>query len=672
MPSSSVSPSPPEENTRNDLAAGGDDTDSDSDADAPIPRQSFDPQFLPTPGRLRSGRRRYPADSSNYISYVMNLAKSMDSSDIFLVENDLATKHNTQTRVFLAHQTMSILSADPDCLAIPLHPFAFAARANAADTPTYREAMNSEDRDQFIQAMNKEMEQLTDMDAFVAVPRQKAIDMGRRVIECTWAFKRKRYPDGSLKKHKARLCVRGDLQTEGVDYFDTYSPVVQWSTIRLLLIMSCILNLETKQVDFTLAFVHAKAEPGTFIEMPKGFELEGHVLELKRNLYGSCDAPLKFYEYLKRGLTQRGVLPSQFDPCLFKSEEVLIIAYVDDCIFFSRKLESIDKLIDDMKQSYRLDDGTLTEKFIIEVEEDYAGFLGIDITRHDDGRIELTQTGLIQRILDALGLDDETVTIRTEPAATKCLGKEENSAPRKEHWSYPSVIGMLLYLSSNSRPDITFAVNQAARFTNCARLPHEKAVKRIGRYLKGTMEKGLILKPNDDLCLELYADADFCGLWTVEKADDPISVRSRTGFIVTLAGLPVSWSSKLQTEIATSTMMAEYIALSTGMRELLPLIDTFNDICDSLKIPRSQESRVVRVFEDNEGALKLASKEMPRHTPQSKHFAVKYHWFRSKLKSDDYEIKLLPIDTSLQKSDIMTKGLGRSEFPAKRKLMMGW
>ena len=145
------------------------------------------------------------------------------------------------------------------------------------------------------------------MDAFVAVPRQKTIDMGRRVIECTWAFKRKRYPDGSLKKHKARLCVRGDLQTEGVDYFDTYSPVVQWCTIRLLLIMSCILNLETKQVDFTLAFVHAKAEPGSFIEMPKGFELEGYVLELKRNLYGSCDAPLKFYEYLKRGLTQRGV-----------------------------------------------------------------------------------------------------------------------------------------------------------------------------------------------------------------------------------------------------------------------------------------------------------------------------------------------------------------------------
>ena len=150
---------------------------------------------------------------------------------------------------------------------------------------------------------------------------------------------------------------------------------------------------------------------------------------------------------------------------------------------------------------------------------------------------------------------------------------------------------MLLYLSSNSCPDITFAVNQAARFTNCARLLHEKAVKRIGRYLKGTMDKGLILKPNDDLCLDLYADAGFCGLWTVEKADDPISVRSRTGFIVTLAGLPVSWSSKLQTEIA---MMAEYIALSTRMRELLPSIDTFNDICDSKSLELLECLKIMR------------------------------------------------------------------------------
>ena len=140
------------------------------------------------------------------------------------------------------------------------------------------------------------------------------------------------------------------------------------------------------------------------------------------------------------------------------------------------------------------------------------------------------------------------------------LGKDENGPARREHWSYSSVVGMMLYLASNSRPDIAFTVNQCARFSHCPKLVHEKA-----RSLKDTKTQGLILKPNQELHLDLYADADFAGLWKIEDADDPISVRSRTGYIVTLSGLPVSWSSKLQTEIATSTMMAEYVALSRGM-----------------------------------------------------------------------------------------------------------
>ena len=148
------------------------------------------------------------------------------------------------------------------------------------------------------------------------------------------------------------------------------------------------------------------------------------------------------------------------------------------------------------------------------------------------------------------------------------------------------------------------------------------------------------MKPNQDLRLDLYADADFAGLWKIEAADDPISVRSRTGYIVTLSGLPLSWSSKLQTEIATSTMMAEYLALSTGMREFLPLTELFHEMCSSLKIKRTENSKVVRAFEDNEGALSLASKSLPQCTPRSKHFAVKYHWFREKLQQ--HNIKSYP------------------------------
>ena len=105
------------------------------------------------------------------------------------------------------------------------------------------------------------------MGDFIALPQNKLIIMVRKVIDYAWAFKRKRYPTGSLNKNKYRLCVRGDLKNQAVDYFDMYYPVVQWSTINLLIIVSCILHLETKQVDFILYFFHAKSEPGYFIEM---------------------------------------------------------------------------------------------------------------------------------------------------------------------------------------------------------------------------------------------------------------------------------------------------------------------------------------------------------------------------------------------------------------------
>ena len=179
------------------------------------------------------------------------------------------------------------------------HPLAFSARANAEDTPKLHEAMSSLDREGFIQAMHDKISQLEALDAWSVVPRSKAIQQHRRILASTWAFKRKRFPDGSVKKLKARICVRGDQQVQDVDYFDTFSPVVQWATIRLMFIISIMIKLKTVQVDYTLAFVQASAEPGTFIEMPKMFEIPGMILELKRNLYRQCESPKKFYDHLK-------------------------------------------------------------------------------------------------------------------------------------------------------------------------------------------------------------------------------------------------------------------------------------------------------------------------------------------------------------------------------------
>ena len=204
---------------------------------------------------------------------------------------------------------------DHDGLLMGTHPLALAARANDEDTPNYFEAMNSSDAEGFYEAMKKEIEQLESMDAWEEVPREEA--EGKNILPSTWAFKRKQYPDGCVRKLKARFCVRGDCQIKGVDFFETYAPVVAWSTVRLLLVLSVVLGLATKQVDYTLAFIHAPIDDEVFIEMPKGFTRPGYLYKLKRSVYGLRQSPLNWFLTLKSGLEERGFKQSILDPCLF-------------------------------------------------------------------------------------------------------------------------------------------------------------------------------------------------------------------------------------------------------------------------------------------------------------------------------------------------------------------
>lgn len=544
---------------------------------------------------------------------------------------------------------------------IMAYPTILAVKANDADLPTFAEAMASEDAEGFCKAMDQEIQELVKKFAWDLVPASEPEALKKKVFGTLWAFRRKRYPDGSLRKLKARICCRGDQQVLGVDVFETYAPVISWAVVRLALTTSVAMNWATAQVDYANAFVQAKLDEPVYITCPRRYEVPGHVLRLKRSLYGLRESPLNWFSALSTGLQNQGFKQCRqiSEPCLFLKKDVMIVVYVDDCIFIGTSLQVIDRELDILKKTFDL-----------EKEEDMAGFLGVAITTDKFGAKTLAQVGLIDRILRMTDMLHSTG--KATPAAYGALGKDLNGKPRLESWNYRAVIGMMLYLSSNSRPDIAFAVNQCARYCSNPTLTHEIAVKRIVRYLKQTRDRGMIISPKPNLTLDLYVDADFAGLWNLSDTDDPSVVRSRTGYVITLGAVPVVWKSKLQTEIALSTCEAEYIAASQAMRELLPLLATLNTITTTMGIPRDPLTTISSLWEDNEAALTIMTNHvngLPKLSPRTRHISCKYHWFLSKLGTN---ILAKKIHTKQQKADIFTKGMRTEDFEHIRFLLLGW
>jgi hypothetical protein len=233
---------------------------------------------------------------------------------------------------------------------------------------------------------------------------------------------------------------------------------------------------------------------------------------------------------------------------------------------------------------------------------------------------------------------------------------------------------MLQYLAMNTRPDISFAVSQVSRFTHAPKKSHGIAVKTIVRYLKRTADKGTYLDQStyeNAKCLELecFVDADFAGLYKQDPDESPSSAKSRTGYIIRLAGAPLVWKSKLQTEISLSTLESEYSSLSQAMRQLIPLrllIIELLTIVDNEETLTSSIS--CTVFEDNNGALALATNQ--RITARTKYFHVKWHHFWNAVTTGD--IKVVKVSTKDQLADYFTKGLPREVFEYIRNLVQGW
>ena len=546
-------------------------------------------------------------------------------------------------------------------------PLALKGKASLdPDLPSLRDSLTGPYSEEFWLAMDTEIAGLESQGTWTVVDRS-SLPPHLKTVPGIWAQRIKRLPDGQLNKFKSRWCCRGDLQRLDFDGI-AYSPLVGWPTVRAGLVLAAAHGWKSRQVDFTLAFCQSPqpADKPLYMELPQyyrptGYEGRDVILKLNKSIYGQIDSPKLFYEHLCKGMSQLGFQTALSDPCLFIHDTlpIMVLNYCDDQIWLCPDNALIEEYVNKLKN--------LGYDLTLEEDGDIFGFLGINFQRNGDN-IELTQTGLINKVINFTGMTGAST--KSTPAAPEPLGSDKTGEAFDEDWGYPAAVGMLLYLSSNTRPDIQFAVHQVARFSHNPKKSHGQAIKRIIRYLIETKDKGIQFVPDLKKGLDCWVDADFCGLYGHEDEQDPMSVRSRTGFVLTLFGCPIIWSSKLQNEVCLSSTSAEYVAFSMAMREVLPMRALLHELGSKLHLPFHEVSQVrSTVFEDNKGCISLVN--VPKMSPRNKYIALKYHFFRDNI-GEDKGIVAKYIPTAEQRADIFTKGLPPAQFAIIRKLLMGW
>ena len=529
---------------------------------------------------------------------------------------------------------------------------------NDPDLLTWDQAMAESPAEvkQWKAAADKEIKALEQKNTFDEVPISEATV---KVIPGTWVFRRKRDPaTGSILKYKARWVLCGDLQELDLN---TYAPVVSWSSVRLFLAICLIQQWVMKAIDFANAFCQSKLREDTpvFAFLPRGFKCmmqsmsgEKTILKLKKSQYGLTIAPKLWYDHLRKAINELGFKASSYDQCMLYRKDMILVTYVDDCGLGAKEAHSIDWFVNELRH----------RGFELEIEGDFTAFLGVAIERLKDGRIHMHQRGLIKKIIAAAKMDD--CNPNHIPASTQGLGSDEDGEPWPQvPWKYSSIVGMLVYLATNTRPDIAYAVSSVRRFNRSPKKSHATAVKMILRYLKGSMDKGIFIKITGTFDLDVYCDADFCGLFGRENPCNPDSARSRGGYNISFGGVPLVWKSWLIARICLSTLESEYTALSKTMVQVIALKNLIEELITGLSLRGMKATIRATVFEDNNGALLLATKQ--RITSRTKYFLSSWHHFWSHVSQDegkDGKVVIVKINTSMQGANYLTKGLPREAF----------
>jgi len=455
---------------------------------------------------------------------------------------------------------------------------------------------------------------------------------GIHVLPCKYVF---RIKDG---KPKARMVILGCKQIFGLDYYHTFAPVVKFTTIRTLFALIASEDWECEQMDVVTAFLNGDLDEDIYMHIPEGLktaENEDRVCKLNKALYGLKQAPRQWYAKIHDYLTNDlNFVSSINDPCLYirkTSTKVLIIAlYVDDLLLVGNSKSDIMELKGEFKQRFEMKDlGPV------------AVMLGVEVTRDRTNRkLYISQKEYTEQVLSRFGMEQSRpVTTPMERISSKTMSEPSDPAPTDV--PYRQAIGSLIYLVTGSRPDIAFAVSRLSKYLENPLQSHWVAVKRVFRYLAGTRTHAIHYDGSRGIEVEGYSDSDYAGCIETRK--------STSGYIFLIAGGAVSWKSKKQTNTATSTCEAEYMACCSAAKEAVWLSRLLADI-RSLQKPEP-----ISIGIDNAGTIYLS--DNPAINERSKHIDVQYHFVRECVELN--KIKLQHCSTDDQLADSLTKPLER-------------
>ncbi|UYV66529.1 hypothetical protein LAZ67_4001965 [Cordylochernes scorpioides] len=500
----------------------------------------------------------------------------------------------------------------------------YACYVHDQEPLNYEDAIVGQNSKQWKLAMDDEFNSLMKNQTWTYV----TLPSDRKAIACKWVYKIKQNADGSNKMFKARLVAKGYSQKPGLDYGETFSPVVKFDSIRTILSLCALFDMEMIQLDVKSAFLNGDLEEELYMEQPQGYEnpdFPNHVCSLQKSIYGLKQSSRMWNKKFHEFLIKFDLKPSISDSCVYtmkcKQAYILLAIYVDDCLICSY----------------------LNSNFEIKTfTADY--FLGLQIYRDRTTKmLFLHQASYIERTLEHYNLlDIKLQSVPSDPYSKltkEMCPKDNQEIEEMNKIPYRQTIGSLMYLMTGTRPDIAYAVSRVSQFMNNPGPSHWTAVKKIFGYLKATKNIGICFGGSScTTTLIGFSDADFAG--------DLDTRKSTTGYVFMLNNGPISWCSQKQNCVSLSTTESEYIAASKATKEAIWLRQLLREL-------HQEQVKPTTIFCDNQSCIRLVHN--PEYHKRTKHIDISYHFIRDHFQK--HAIDLLYVCSNDQAADIFTKAL---------------